>query len=116
MTKEALTNQVVQIKPNPRDDFEKMDLNDAGCQFLYQNGDEFVFMNTKTFEEYNVDRKVIDPNLGKILESGTMVKLRLNGVKPIMVTSTPTVKCTVTEVQDVREQSDKKKYELDLSS
>lgn len=87
-----------------------MEMHDSACQFLYQNGDEFVLMDSKTFEEYSVSSKLIDPNLVKLMEAGTQVKLRLSEGRPIMVTGGQTLKCTVSEIQDSRESSDKKKY------
>lgn len=79
---------------------------------MYQNGDEYVLMDNKTFEEYCVPAKLMDPNLAKVLESGTIVKYRQSGEgRPIMISAGPTVRCTVSEVVDARETSDmKKKY------
>jgi translation elongation factor P/translation initiation factor 5A len=101
---------VVVIKPNPRDDFNKMEMTDKPCQFMYQNGDEFVLMDTKTLEEYSVPVKYVDPNLARLIEGGTQVKLRLNEGKPVMVSAGQSVKCTVANVIDNRESTDKKKY------
>lgn len=79
---------------------------------MYQNGDEYVLMDNKTFEEYCVPARLVDPNLAKVLESGTIVKFRQSGEgRPIMISAGPTVKCTIAEVVDARETSDmKKKY------
>lgn len=63
-----MSNQVVLIKPNSRDDFEKMEMKDYTSQFMYQNDNELVFMNTKTFEEYSVPSQLVDSNLLKLLE------------------------------------------------
>ena len=117
------------IKPNSRDDFEKMEMKDYTSQFMYQNDNELVFMNTKTFEEYSVPSQLVDSNLFKLLEGtfyldtyiyhklkfmllgGTPVKVRMSESKPIMVTSNPTIKCTVAEVTEAKDSSDaKKKY------
>lgn len=100
---------MVQIKPNPRDDFEKMEMRDSACQFMYQNGDEYILMDNKTFEEYCVPAKLVDTNLAKVLESGTQVKFRQSEGRPIMVSAGPTVKCTIAEVVDARETTDMKK-------
>lgn len=62
---------MVLIKPNARDDFEKMEMKDYISQFMYQNGDELIFMNTKTFDEYSVPSKIVESNLLKLLE-GTL--------------------------------------------
>lgn len=101
---------MVVIKPNPRDDFNKMEMTDKPCQFMYQNGDELVLMDTKTLEEYSVPMRYVDPNLAKLIEGGTQVKLRLNEGKPVMVSAGQSVKCTVANVLDSRESTDKKKY------
>lgn len=108
---------MVLIKPNPRDDFEKMEMHDHGCQFMYENGDELVLMDNKTFEEHSVPSKLVDGNLSKLLESGTQVRLRMTAEgRPIMISSMPTIKCTVAEVQEGRETSDKKKFTRCLST
>jgi translation elongation factor P/translation initiation factor 5A len=88
-----------------------MEMRDSACQFMYQNGDEYVLMDNKTFEEYNVPAKLVDPNLAKVLESGTQVKYRQSDGRPIMISAGPTIKCTIADVIDARESSDmKKKY------
>lgn len=84
-------------------------MNDAVCQFMYGNEDEYVLMNSKTLEEYAVPSKLMDPSLAKLLEGGSQVKVRLSKDRPVMVTAGATLKCTVAEVMDSRE-SDKKKY------
>ncbi len=84
-------------------------MNDFPCQFLYQNGDEFVLMNNKTLEEYSVPSRIVDANLAKLMEGGTQVKLRISKGQPVMISAGPTIKCTVSEVLEIRESSDKKK-------
>lgn len=77
---------------------------------MYENGGELVLMDNKTFEEHTVSSKLVDGNLARLLESGTQVKLRMTtDGRPIMISSMPTIKCTVAEVQEGRETSDKKK-------
>ena len=87
-----------------------MEMIDSSCQFMYQNDEEFVLTSTKTLEEYSVPSRLVDVNLAKLLEGGTPVKLRLNNGRPIMVTAGQSVKCTVANVIDSKEGSDKKKY------
>jgi elongation factor P len=54
--------------------FETAQIEKADAQFTYQEGETFFFMNSQTFEEVTVDKKVVDDK-AKWLSEGSEVTL-----------------------------------------
>lgn len=54
-------------------------------QYLYQEGEHYVFMNTETFEQNFIDEKLVG-NKNNFLKEGMVVTLLMMGERPIDIT------------------------------
>ncbi len=61
-------NQLVQTYRS-NDKFEKADLEESKMQFLYNQGDEFHFMNTETYDQIFLTREQIGDNINYLLDN-----------------------------------------------
>jgi elongation factor P len=56
------------------------------CQYLYRQGDTFFFMNTKSYDQYELDVGKLDESW-KFLKEGTPVSIVLFNNNPITMTA-----------------------------
>lgn len=76
------------------DDLEAADVEEIACTYLYKQVDTYVFMDSKTFDQY----EVAGENLGdtpKFLKDGMPVQVLLFNGRPISVTPPPHVELKV---------------------
>ncbi|MBI2860787.1 MAG: elongation factor P [Chloroflexi bacterium] len=77
------------------DKVDEVSITTLESQYLYKEADHYVFMDTKTFEQYLID----EPLLGDkkyFLKEGTLVMLSLMGDRPIDITIPNFVELKVT--------------------
>ena len=67
------------------DELEAADVEEVACQYLYKQGDTFVFMNTKTYDQYELPADNID-DAWKYLKEGMPVSILLFNGNPISMT------------------------------
>jgi elongation factor P len=65
-------------------------------QYLYQDGEHYVFMNTGTFEQYFVDREQLG-NKKDFLKEGMVVTMLMMGDRPIDITLPTFVELKIVE-------------------
>ncbi|MDP8238704.1 MAG: elongation factor P [Candidatus Hatepunaea meridiana] len=66
---------------------EKIDivrLDARNMQYLYAEGDDFVFMDQETFDQISVPAEVVG-NWDKFMKEGEIVKVLLNGEEPVTI-------------------------------
>ncbi len=83
--KNLLTGKVIERTFKSNESLEKADIEERQQQFLYPEGDKYVFMDTKTYEQLYLDAD----NLGDarfFLMDGMMVDVLFWNEKPIGVT------------------------------
>ncbi len=64
------------------DKFEKPDLEERTMQFLYEQGDEFHFMDTRSYEQSFITRKQLGDNINFLVDN-MEVQVLFFGDKPI---------------------------------
>jgi elongation factor P len=64
------------------DSLESADVNEVQAQFLYRQGDTFVFMNNETFDQYELSAEQVDDNW-KYLKEGMVCSMVLFNENPI---------------------------------
>jgi elongation factor P len=64
---------------------EEADVEEIDCQYLYRQGDTFVFMDSKTFEQYELSSDQVD-DAWKYLKDGMECKMVLFNAQPITLT------------------------------
>ncbi len=67
------------------DSLESADVEEIGCQFLYRQGDTFVFMNTTTFDLYELSIEQVD-DAWKYLKEAMQCSMVLFNGNPITMT------------------------------
>lgn len=70
--KSLSSGKVLRLNFGSNDKFESVVLEKKSLQFLYQSGDEFVFMDPKSFEQVEISKKIIGQS-GKFLKEGESV-------------------------------------------
>jgi elongation factor P len=67
------------------DELEAADVEEVECQFLYRQGETFVFMNNKTFDQYELTKVQVD-EAWMYLKEGMVCSMLLFNGNPITVT------------------------------
>ncbi|HEY2891070.1 MAG TPA: elongation factor P, partial [Dongiaceae bacterium] len=84
----------------PSDVLERVQLNEKPFQFLFQDGDQYTFMDQENFEQITVSEEAIgDPHV--FLQEGMIVSIQSHEETPISVSLPPTVTMTITEADPV---------------
>ncbi len=67
------------------DELEAADVEETDCQFLYRQGETFVFMNSASFEQYELSKSQIDESW-KYLKDSMVCSMLLYNDNPISIT------------------------------
>jgi elongation factor P len=67
------------------DELESADVEEVPCQYLYRQGDTFVFMNTKSYDQYELTADQVE-DTWKFLKEGMPVQILLFNNLPISMT------------------------------
>lgn len=79
---------------------DRVRLDQAECQFLFADGDQFTFMNNSNFEQIVVERDIIGyPAV--FLQEGMVVSVETYEEKPLNVQLPMNVTVTITETEPV---------------
>ena len=78
---------------------EEIPVETREMQYLYSQGDEFVFMNQTTFEQINLAKEVLG-NLSNFLKEGDILQILLHEGQAISVRVPKKVRLTVTEADE----------------
>ena len=74
---------------------ESADVEDLDVQYIYRQGDTFVFMNEKTYDQYELSAEQVDDNW-KYLTEGLKCSMVIYNGSPITMTPPNHVELTVT--------------------
>ncbi len=96
--KNMITGQVIEPTYKSGEKFEKADMEEREMQYLYKEGDDFVFMDTKNYEQVRLTDKQLGENKWYLLDNLMVNILFFDGksigfTPPIFVE----LKCTTTE-------------------
>jgi elongation factor P len=72
------------------DTLEAADVEEMEVQYLYRQGDTWVFMDNTSFEQYELDKDKVD-DVWMWLKDGTLCSMMLFNGKPVSVTPPPHV-------------------------
>lgn len=67
------------------DSLEAADIEEIEAQYLYRQADTFVFMESNTYEQYEIDKGLVD-DAWKYLKEGTVCSILLFNNQPIGIT------------------------------
>jgi hypothetical protein len=88
--------------------FAGLELRDVSCKFMYSNEGIVHLIDERTFEELSVSSKDVKDSVLSLLEDGMSVKVRLAQDSPVGIILPRILKCTVGEVLESIEGSDKR--------
>jgi elongation factor P len=83
-----------------QDSVEKLEVREIDSQFLYQDGDQFTFMDTTTFEQFTFSKNDLG-SAAPFLQDGMAVATETIEGKPVGVSLPQTVTLTVVEADAV---------------
>ncbi len=92
------TGAVVEKTFNPDDKIAKPEVNKRKVQYLYEQGDEMVFMDTETYEQYELRKEDLGEAPLYITEGEELYVLFYKG-KPVMVELPNFVELEVVETE-----------------
>lgn len=94
--KNLITGAVVDKTYKGSDKFEPVQLERKVAQYLYQEGDGFVFMDEATYDQFNLSKEVLGDG-DKYIKEGESIQLQYFHGKPINVDLPVKVTLKVTE-------------------
>ena len=82
--KNLITASTLEITYSGGDRIEEANLERSKANFLYNQGDEYFFMDNDTYEQFSLDKKILgDP--ADFLKEGTAVEVLVYEGKPVSV-------------------------------
>ena len=85
-----------------------LELRDVACKYLYSTDMEINLLDEKTFEEISIRKSLVKESTVNLLEDGMALKVRLAQDNPVGLVLPRITKCTVAEVIESNEGTDKK--------
>ena len=76
------------------DPVEKASLEEQKFNFLYEDGDDYYFINQKSFEQTNIKKKIIGEK-GKFLKENLEVTINFYNENPLSVNLPNQIKCEI---------------------
>jgi elongation factor P len=96
--KNMITGAVLERTFKSGEKFEKADMEERQMQYLYPEGDQFVFMDTSNYQQLNLGKEVLG-DTPDYLQDSMMVDVLFWSERPIMVTPPTFVELEVKEVE-----------------
>lgn len=94
--KNLITGQVLEHTFGSGDSVQPADLERAVANFQYREGDEFMFMNNDTYDQFSLDAESVG-ELGNYVKEGEDVDVMYYEGKPVTIALPPKVVLTVVE-------------------
>lgn len=79
-----VAGNVFEVVFRDRDTINGIELDKRKTQFLYKQGDQYVFMDNKTFEQFEINGSVLGDK-GNFLKDGTEVEIMIYKDVPITI-------------------------------
>jgi elongation factor P len=80
------------------DAIEKINVDEVAMEFLYQDGDDFYFMNTETYEQTHLTRDILGDSVD-YLTPNLQIKVEFYDGKAVGIELPQTVELTVVETE-----------------
>jgi len=93
-----VTRSYIDVKYRSDDKVERVSVSEVDHEFLYQDGEEYWFMNSKTFEQIPLQKADVEDIIGYILPN-TACRVQLFEGRPIGVKAPNTVQLKVEETE-----------------
>lgn len=96
--KNLKTGSITQNRVRPQDKVETAYLDKRDMQYLYAEGEDFVFMDMETYDQFPLPGELINDSM-KYLKENDPVKVVMYESKPLDVELPPTVELKVIETE-----------------
>jgi len=80
---------------------EKVRLDQKDYQFLFEQGDDLVFMDTETYEQIEISKDFVDEDRVKFLQDSMIVTLEMHEGSPVSITLPQHVTLQIVEAEPV---------------
>jgi len=87
-------------KISSTENVERMYLDNRSFQYLYPEGDSFVFMDNETYEQIPLHKELLEGVIPYLIDNGE-VSISMLDSKPVAVELPPAVVLTITDTEDV---------------
>lgn len=94
--KNLITGAVLEKTFQGAEKVEEADVARTKAQFLYTEGDEYAFMDNESYEQFNLNKEVLEDIIGYLIEGTEVTILNFNG-NPINVELPIKMKLSVVE-------------------
>lgn len=94
--KSISTGKVIERNFNVSENIEKAELDLRDMQFLYREGDHYVFMDEKTYEQLHISIEQLGDDAG-YLKEGSTITVTMHEGKPIGVELAPKVELKIVD-------------------
>ena len=95
--KNLITNNTQERNFKQSDMFPEADIAETYAEYLYNDGEQYHFMDERTFEQYAFDIETLGDNTIGYLQEGAKVKIVTYNGEPITINLRPKVVLEVTE-------------------
>jgi elongation factor P len=92
------TGSMIEHRFSSEDKVDRVALDEQEMEFLYDDGDDFHFMNTETFEQMHLGRDLLGDGVNYLVPN-MKVAIEFYEGKPISVELPPSVELTVIETE-----------------
>jgi elongation factor P len=77
--KNLITGAVLEKTFQGADQVEEADISKSKAQYLYQEGDNYAFMDNESYEQFTLPKSVLGPATDYLIEGTEIVVLNFNG-------------------------------------
>jgi elongation factor P len=92
------TNAMFEHRFRSSDPIEKISVDEVAMEFLYQDGDDFYFMNTENYEQLNLKRDILGDAV-EYLTPNLQIRVEFYDNKPVGIELPQTVVLTIVETE-----------------
>jgi elongation factor P len=92
------TNAMFEHRFRSSDPIDKISVDEVAMEFLYQDGDDFYFMNTENYEQLNLKRDILGDAV-EYLTPNLNIKVEFYDNKPVGIELPQTVILTIVETE-----------------
>jgi elongation factor P len=92
------TNAMFEHRFRSSDPIDKITVDEVAMEFLYQDGDDFYFMNTENYEQLNLKRDILGDAV-EYLTPNLQIRVEFYDNKPVGIELPQTVILTIVETE-----------------
>jgi elongation factor P len=96
----VFTGAVLEFNFKSHDSIEEVEVESREVQFLYDDGEDIVFMDPRTYEQFTVSKTVVGEKAGYLVQGDMKIFLTFYQDKVIGISLPPKVKMVVKEALD----------------